>query len=128
MKTKIIMFFALLSSFCYEASARPTVIMQGGGRNSRFDYIHASDNRLICRGCGSLVCPVQWFTANEKGVSYSVTEIVDFVTKQIRSGQRTGDVMYADAFKLNWESLEEGFKIEMDVESLVETDHEKVVD
>ena len=124
MKLKIIMFIALTCVLCSDLIAGPIIIMQGGGRNQRFDFVERSDRRIVCRGSGSLICPVSFEQFFEKGVNYQVTDVIDFVTKQIASGERSGSAMYENAFKINWESLEDGFKIEADVEKLVQSDHE----
>ena len=121
MKTKIALFIALLSALSGELIAGPTIILQGGGRRGLFDYVHSTDRTLVCRGSGSLVCPVAWNQVHERGVSYPVSEIVDFVSKQIEGGIKSGETMYEKAFQIKWESLDDGFQVELDVERLVDT-------
>ena len=118
------MFLALACVLCSDLIAGPVIIMQGGGRNQRFDYIENTNRHLICRGSGSLICPVAYAQLNDKGVNYQVTDVIDFVVKQIAGGERSGSAMYGSVFKINWKALEDGFQIEADVEKLVQSDHE----
>lgn len=123
MKQYLLLLFGLLSFAL--AEARPfTITMQGGGRHQRFDYVTCTRYALTCRGAGSLVCPVVWEVALEKGVKYQISEVVDYVSKQIEGGERTGKVMYADAFPLKWDSGDDGFEIEIDVDEVIEVPHE----
>ena len=124
MKLKITLILALVSALCSDLIAGPVVIMRGGGSSLRCGYIEHHHNAIYCSGTGSLICPVMKSMYLEKGVSYQVTDVIDFVSKQIEDGERTGSTMYEDAFKINWESLEDGLKIEADVEKLIQTDDE----
>jgi len=123
MKTKILILFGLINLIISQADAY-TITMQGGGRDSRFSYVNCTKYALTCRGNGSLVCPVVWEIAVIKGVRHPVSEIVDYVSKLIRNGEKSGKTMYQDAIPTKWESIEDGYQIDIDVDEVLTEDHD----
>ncbi len=123
MKTKITLLIGFLSLILSQADAF-TVTIQGGGRNQRFDYVNCSRYALVCRGNGSNVCPIIWEIGLQKGVRYPISEIVDYVSKLIQRGEKSGSSMYKEAVPVKWQSIENGMQIDIDVEEVITEEHD----
>jgi len=122
MKIKILLLLGLVA-FAYEANAF-TIIIQGGTKKNKYDYIESTSKHLICRGAGPNFCPVSWEATNEKGVQIFISEVTDYVAKQIESGETEGGTMFRDVLPVKWTALEDGMQVEIESDNVQMLKHD----
>ena len=125
MKLKITMLITALIMISDILSAGPVIIISGGGRRQKFNYVYKDDGKIVCRGSGWITCPVGWYQAQEGPVTENVWDIVEYVGKLVDQGEKSGDIKYKDAIPVHWEKTgEDELTVKIDSE-FKEIDHDE---
>jgi hypothetical protein len=117
MKKKLLLSFILMSFFAYNASAYK-IIISGGGKKNRFQYIEIADDHCYCRGVGNNECPVSFRKPSLFAVKtwFTMNEIVEYVNEQVKLGNTTGETVYGDELPVKWVATGDD-NLEIDIES-----------
>ncbi len=105
-----------LASVAYEASAFK-IIIQGGSGGNKFYEVIFSNNYLKCKGRGNNECPINFGTMQSSLTKqwYGMSEIVDFVGKQIEAGNTSGSENYNNDLPIRW-NMQDDENVEIDIE------------
>jgi hypothetical protein len=116
MKIKILLLLGLVA-FSFQANAF-TIVIQGGTKKNKYDYIESSSTHLICRGSGPNFCPVSYQAAFEKGVEIRISDVTDYVALQIEKGEKEGGTMFREVLPIKWTALDDGMQVEIESENV----------
>jgi hypothetical protein len=115
MKTKLFLFMLFILATVTESQAIK-VIISGGTRDNKFNYVYVSNSTLICRGPGNTTCPVDLYCANKnvRIVRPSPAEVVDFVSGLWMEGKKSGSTILKDV-QVSW-STENDDELSVNIE------------
>jgi hypothetical protein len=116
MKTKIIFSLLFLAFIANEVSAF-TIIIAGGTRRHKFDYVRLDDNICKCTGRGSNECPIKFGGAavDMTGNPHSLNDITEYVLKQVDNGSKAGTLQYDNVLPVSWKMIDdENIQIDID--------------
>ncbi len=105
MKTKIILTIVFLASLAYEASAFK-IIISGGTRRNKFDYVEIDDFHCTCKGNGNNECPVRFPYSQVKAITtwFPTNDIIDYVFLQVKEGKTKGETLFGKELPVRWTS------------------------
>lgn len=100
MKKQLLLFFGLLLGLAMDSSAF-YIVIKGGTRDHKFDYIFLSDQKCICRGSGTNDCMV---TASSVVQNRTIAgpRIVGPVFEAYDSGKRSGSFVVDGVLPVSW--------------------------
>lgn len=116
MKTKVILTLLFIMTLMMESQAF-TVVIQGGSRNNKFNYVRASNQSLICRGSGFISCPLDLIAQIKNLRIANPAECIDQVSKAWEEGKTTGEMKTVDGIPVSWKTDDKDLIIQFDVET-----------
>jgi hypothetical protein len=123
MHIKSLLIFVFMAIAINSLTAGPTIVMRGGARDGKYAFVISTRDGVICTGMGNTYCPVSWGTAY-KGVQVKGTEIIEYVSSHIESGEKTGSATVNEV-PFSWQAFDDGFEISLQTELILPDENEK---
>jgi len=111
MKTKLLSSLLLLTLISFSSFAWKKVIIRGGGKDQKFNYVEVTEKKILCEGVGHIVCPVTWYSVAVAKTTFPLDGVVSHVQGLVGKGEYKGEDVYEGELKIEWYKSDENLEI-----------------
>ena len=113
MKAKILSSLLLMLLISFSSFAWKKILIQGGGKNQRFNKVKVTEKEIECTGVGHLVCPVTWEAIGSPSAKtiFPLGEVVAYVQAMVEKGEMKGEAVYEGELPIEWYVSKEDLNI-----------------